>query len=805
MELSKTALALALILSLSACGGGGGDGGTSDPNPTPPTDSDDGSDQPDQDEEQPQNSAPVAFNDYGQTNNDQGVNLNVLDNDSDDDGDELTLDAITVEPVNGTVAIDGNVAVYTPNVGYYGMDSFSYRISDGEHTAEGKATITVGQEVVVEGVVADSLDGEVKVSVDLGDEKVSTMSDNEGRYELSFVVTKPHDMITLNSEQKASGMTLKLASVLGSSESLTQSAASQSNRRLSDSFLPKTTLSYLSTALWLYYEDQRGDSAASLEDFQDFVRTLNLVQALDTASFMKVTATNADYDVGDANDNISFFSESGAAIEDTIFDHLMAKGAVDQTGEFSAAYEEAFNQARTEMIKNTRLANAISDSEVAGNIWAQVRVRGDFSAETDKALTFNSDGTGTETGLWSDWKATRVEDLPYSWSLSDSGTVQISYEDNSNGFTFSCNGDERYALFSEEALLKAQSVCSLGSVNVIPGFKTKKSMELSKITSVEGMTHFQAESQYEYTMALSQFNLEGLEDYTAQDTELDVRTYATDPQSVPVDEDMLTASRWTVTVPSTMEYTLPAPGDLVSFSGYFPDLINFMDSGAFTSENTSQDGTWTLSDGAIKLNFASDTVTVKPFLQTESSLLTLVTIENDTEAFTFVSEMVQEDTASLESFDLTHELPVLWSSLSHCPVEGCWTFGKMKARKFAGFSFSDDGTMAWLNANQDNTAFERASPESTVTWQRDGNFIRIDGRGMYDGDTFLEYRTWELIQVTDDGWVKVIERYSIHLFYADENQPSESFIYKPHIETLRLTDLSEEFPNMWSQTVANGG
>ncbi len=74
----------------------------------------------------------------------------VLANDSDHDGDTLTLQTTPVTPpANGTVVLasDGSFT-YTPANGFSGTDSFVYRIDDGTgRTADGTVTITVNSAI----------------------------------------------------------------------------------------------------------------------------------------------------------------------------------------------------------------------------------------------------------------------------------------------------------------------------------------------------------------------------------------------------------------------------------------------------------------------------------------------------------------------------------------------------------------------------------------------------------------------------------------------------------------------------------
>ena len=76
------------------------------------------------------NQPPVATNDGYAVQYETATTLPVLDNDSDPDGDPLTIIA-TSQPANGTVSFNGTTVTYVPAAGYTGMDTFTYTISDG--------------------------------------------------------------------------------------------------------------------------------------------------------------------------------------------------------------------------------------------------------------------------------------------------------------------------------------------------------------------------------------------------------------------------------------------------------------------------------------------------------------------------------------------------------------------------------------------------------------------------------------------------------------------------------------------------
>jgi hypothetical protein len=79
----------------------------------------------------PINDPPIASNDVNITTKNNAVNGSVSTNDSDPDGDRLTVNTSPINPVNGTVSIDtfGNYT-FTPNTEFIGQATFRYQICD---------------------------------------------------------------------------------------------------------------------------------------------------------------------------------------------------------------------------------------------------------------------------------------------------------------------------------------------------------------------------------------------------------------------------------------------------------------------------------------------------------------------------------------------------------------------------------------------------------------------------------------------------------------------------------------------------
>jgi hypothetical protein len=115
---------IVLIMSLAACGNSEGGGGSNGGANT--------------------NTAPVAANDGAATPMNTVVDINVLANDVDADGDPLAITNVST-PGSGSATDLGNGLIrYTPTGGFVGGDTFTYTISDGNGgTDTASVTVTV--------------------------------------------------------------------------------------------------------------------------------------------------------------------------------------------------------------------------------------------------------------------------------------------------------------------------------------------------------------------------------------------------------------------------------------------------------------------------------------------------------------------------------------------------------------------------------------------------------------------------------------------------------------------------------------
>ena len=116
----------------------------------------------------PVNDPPLAGDDAAETTEDTLVTIDVLGNDSDVEGDTLTVVEASA-PTHGTVVVDTGAVVYTPEPDFHGTDRFTYVVGDGSGlTARAAVDVTVlpvNDPPLATGVIPDR-------TLDIGDEPV---------------------------------------------------------------------------------------------------------------------------------------------------------------------------------------------------------------------------------------------------------------------------------------------------------------------------------------------------------------------------------------------------------------------------------------------------------------------------------------------------------------------------------------------------------------------------------------------------------------------------------------------------------
>lgn len=160
------------------------------------------------------NNPPVAAPDTATTDEDTSVNVNVLKNDSDPDGDPLVVISVTDPPHGVAVANEDGTITYTPDPDYHGSDSFGYTIDDGKGNTD-SATVTITVNSIEDSPVAvndsDSTDEDTPVTVNVLANDSDADGDSPGVISATdpasgSVVINPDDTITYTPDLNFSGV-----------------------------------------------------------------------------------------------------------------------------------------------------------------------------------------------------------------------------------------------------------------------------------------------------------------------------------------------------------------------------------------------------------------------------------------------------------------------------------------------------------------------------------------------------------------------------------------------------------------------
>lgn len=106
---------------------------------------------------------PTAVDDTLVTEAGVATTINVLANDSDPNGDDITLESVA-DPAHGAVTFGASGEVtYTPDADFTGSDSFTYVVSDGNDTAVGTVRVTVNAGVAATNTAPPTITGTATV------------------------------------------------------------------------------------------------------------------------------------------------------------------------------------------------------------------------------------------------------------------------------------------------------------------------------------------------------------------------------------------------------------------------------------------------------------------------------------------------------------------------------------------------------------------------------------------------------------------------------------------------------------------
>ncbi|HHC6480628.1 TPA: tandem-95 repeat protein, partial [Vibrio parahaemolyticus] len=144
----------------------------------------------------PLNDSPVAVDDTVSTQEDTVVTIDVLPNDSDVDGDKLSIQSASVPEAQGKVEIVDGKLVFTPAENFNGHAEITYTVTDGELTDEAKVTVTVNPVNDAPTIKVDAVESITENAVST-DTVVATLTVRD--------TDTPEDRLTVSLENNSNG------------------------------------------------------------------------------------------------------------------------------------------------------------------------------------------------------------------------------------------------------------------------------------------------------------------------------------------------------------------------------------------------------------------------------------------------------------------------------------------------------------------------------------------------------------------------------------------------------------------------
>ena len=792
MNMQKIAFAVMMATTLTACGGGG-DTATPPPAPIPtpaPTPT------------PPPNQAPSAVNDSAATLNSGAITLNVLENDTDANGDTLTLTAVS-PPALGTAEVSGTSIVYTPSGLALGTDSFTYTVSDGQAEAQATVTITNQQQLVLTGIAYDDPLANAEVTLSFGDDTFTATTDSEGRYAFDITVSENARSLQLRALGVGEQTHVELLSRMSGIEDIIALASEQEGRELSHNDFGFLKVSHISTALEAMYRDYMRSNPNGIEEA--FLASVDAQNLIRLAGFIKVFADNPDFSLPEGVTTASLFVNSNDAPEMVMNSFLTENGFIDAQGIATSAYAAALAQAINETLSDATLLSRINESDVKGASIATfsrtaVNIVSGFN---NSLIRFDNDGTGFDGAT------------PFGYSVTN-GAIEMQFSATSPLFTSALTCDF-LAVFSP--FLSATQVAEIRSVCDLPDFVNNPFAGIGIVSFARDKTRIgiiadrgtikDAALFHEGVMTVS---LHGRAPVEAQSTYTERKSYVYyDRTATPlIKTEDIVGNAYATEFYSSVVYELPVVDSPLfatidnTYSGIQADVLAFGNSTVSTRLG-GRDGVWQLDGASIVASFADSEAVITPIVNVGNYFIAVVeTTMDNMPAGGYTTTLVKVN-ATLPSIDMTANRPVIWQSqLNHGLTASGNSFPQRE--DIFGWALNNDGSaenLAFRTVTSNSGTFTGLTRFATdELWHQDGLITNIDRVNVTPNSLRVARRRWEMLDNRDDGVAVMLEYRPFFQVVSGQTNASGVSSIPPRLNFYKKLDIQQAFPDVWAEFLA---
>lgn len=754
------------------------------------------------------NTAPVATNDVGLSQNNNSISIDVLANDTDAEQDSLMVSAITVAPMNGIAEISGSEIIYTPNANYAGTDSLTYEISDGEKIASAEVQLDVLQSLSISGVVIDSPIANAVVTVDISGQVYTTTADVEGSYTLDVVIDNNTANLILSANgSKALGQeNVEFKLVLGEASALlTQMNA----EREFVSAKNATNITHVTTATYLLAKDlNEEESFSTYQEYLTHAANISAAELMETAAFIKLLVDDENYIIPSSLTVMTLLD--GDAIEpklthDALNNYLVANTLVDAEGVKTEAYADALVTAIHATVNDPLLTLPFNEGMLLGESLVELpETKETWLALNADVTKFNSPSLATNYDV-------EYQKLPLkktlNWSVENGKLLynfdQLAYSNFYRGGwpnTLSSYGFEQNVIDAFIEAYENNTFSLMDEYQIKHGFIRKK---ISILSRQDNNFHVHIEGQYGYELVMPNgVTWQGENPIVVEDKNSN-ETYIIPNVSVLQESELadLTGD-WILALDYTIER---AAGAIEPFDIIGNDFVTINETTAVARLAKAQFSV-DLQEGTIVLNQGDLTYRITPFKQQGKLYLAYTEkLVNNVIEQAYVLQMAKFDNSYTElTNNLVTELPEFKVANISSSLKEHWQGNKLLLDWVYGYQFQADGTLIrGIHGKSGDPDFGIDVDHfdmgvDTWTWDVVDNIVNL----RYSLPTRDQHRIWEVIAVDDNGRTLIFEHSTIG--YDDNNDQSfsedEYFpLVFPRINIITKGDL-RGWPEAWENT-----
>ena len=739
------------------------------------------------------NEAPVLTADSAVTLNGDAVSIDVLANDTDPEGDALTVSAVSTPDV-GEAAIIGNEVVYTPTTLAMGEVSFSYDVTDGENTVSSTVTITNQQSVSISSIATDAPLANAEVTaLDMGGNVIATaQAGADGRFTLPITVSAAPGDLTLNAVGTEEQAHVTLSSRVGDFTTLRNLSIENNTDELTSDLFPAGKITHLSTAMDILYEEYKENGGEG--SFDTFASEVDFEKVLGLASFIKVLADNSEFSVPEGMSTLTFFTGSLVDVLSTIREYVNSLGLLNEDGTYDEAYVEAINAARAETLQDESLQQNYVDADIAGAVFATYYHSGQQAGKGMTAYTFNADGSGVKTSAE---LAFDIYSDEFEWSVVD-GSLVIDELDYTREANLVLLDEEIYSRYEQNVVNEIRSYAREYDILYWETERTTIDERMELLTQSGG----HALAVLTTTTELTLTPMDDIQDKptftTTYETSRNVKYTNTTASAFTVTEEDLLASPWVFAYQGSYTFDKEYLNEDERIEeGILNDQFTFKDDNTFTSLVYDAQGTWQLNDGVIDIELGDMSFTVTPFKAQNDFVLALYEFDNDGVAIKYTGDMHAIDYELAEDFSIESSLPNIWmfSYNETFFVDGAPLFDDV-----FGYYFEPDGTAGRVYSAFEESYFVGDGELYNFQWTMDNNEVNIVGLRENSAFVFDREYTWKLLGSKQEDVVVTLEMQSNKVDYTDDFNEDFVFNILPRLSFTFKLNLEEQYPEFWENT-----